>query len=86
MYIMIIYIYIYGGKIDQHMPLTYKGYEPEISACEILIDSDTSLKLYIYCGCVPEDNGISSVMMINIENIFYIINIHLITTQPLLSL
>jgi hypothetical protein len=57
-------------KKDQHTPLTHEGYEPEISACDILIGSDTSLKLYIYCRCVPEDNRISPVMMINIETYF----------------
>lgn len=62
---------------DPNTPLTYKAYESEIAACEFLIDCCTSPKLYICYVCVPEDNTTFLLMMIKIENIFYLIKIHL---------
>lgn len=62
---------------DPNTPLIYRTYESEIAVCEFLIDYYTSLKLYICYICVPEDNTTSPLMMIKIENIFYLIKIHL---------
>ena len=62
---------------DPNIPLIYKSYESAVAAYEFLIDYYTSLKLYIWYGCVPEDSAASPLMMIKIENIFYLIKIHL---------
>lgn len=69
-----------GGEKEENgpnTPLMYRVYDSAAAACEFLIDYCTSLKLYICYICVPEGNTASPLMMIKIENIFYLIKIHL---------
>lgn len=63
----------------------YRVYDSAATACEFLIDYCTSLKLYICYICVPEGNTASPLMMIKIENIFYLIKIHLANNHSALN-
>lgn len=62
---------------DPNTTFICKASESEIAACEFWIDYYTSMRLYICYVCVPEDNTTAPLMMIKIENIFYLIKIHL---------